>query len=188
MKCLLSTLIFLIISSSNLIGQEGSKIDLSNVNVGTKRLPTIFLFGEEFTSKREFSFRHSGPVEINLDGRKLKNQNYYNAYTSNQQTYQVRDDSKLVRLLFRVKNVRIDSSLNGILKRKTIGREIKLTEEKIETLIAEMKAEVKGDTIVLPDKANKKKERELNKFFRIKKRLDKEFSENPLIEINIFTN
>ena len=219
MKYLLSTLIFLIISSSNLIGQEGSKIDLSNVNVGTKRLPTIFLFGEEFTvrernellsgllksqfyreslkiiinlqeftSKREFSFRHSGPVEINLDGRKLKNQNYYNAYTSNLQKYQVRDDSKLVRLLFRVKNVRIDSSLNGILKRKTIGREIKLTEEKIETLIAEMKAEVKGDTIVLPDKANKKKERELNKFFRIKKRLDKEFSENPLIEINIFTN
>ena len=129
MKYLLSTLIFLIISSSNLIGQEGSKIDLSNVNVGTKRLPTIFLFGEEFTvrernellsgllksqfyreslkiiinlqeftSKREFSFRHSGPVEINLDGRKLKNQNYYNAYTSNLQTYQVRDDSKLVRL------------------------------------------------------------------------------------------
>ncbi|MBT4813668.1 MAG: hypothetical protein HON89_04380, partial [Cryomorphaceae bacterium] len=48
----------------------------------------------------------------------------------------------------------------------------------------------KGDTIVLPeiDKANKKKERELNKLFRVKKRLDKEFSENPLIEIKISTN
>jgi len=220
-KYLLSTLLFLLISSFNLIGQEGSKIDLSNVNVGTKRLPTIFLFGEEytsrdrnklirgllrsqfyreslkivinleeFTSKREFSYRHNGPVEISLDGRKLKNQNYYNSSTSNLQTYQVKDDSKLVRLLLRVKNVRIDSSLTGIIKRNAIGKQIKLTEKSIEKLINEMKLEVKGDTIVLPeiDKADKKKERELNKLFRIKKRLDKEFRENPLIEIKISTN
>lgn len=221
MKYFFATLIFLIISSTGLTGQEGSKIDLNNVNVGTKRLPTIFLFGEEytsrdrnelirgilrsqfyreslkivinleeFTSKREFSFRHSGPIEINLDGKKLKNQNYYNSFTSNKQTYQIKDDSKLVRLLLRVKNVRIDSSLTGIIKRKAIGKQIKLTEESIEKLINEMKLEVKGDTIVLPeiDKANKKKERELNKLFRVKKRLDKEFSENPLIEIKISTN
>jgi hypothetical protein len=214
-------LIFLIISSSELTGQEGSKIDLNNVNVGTKRLPTIFLFGEEytsrdrnelirgilrsqfyreslkivinleeFTSKREFSFRHSGPIEINLNGKKLKNQNYYNSFASNKQTYQIKDDSKLVRLLLRVKNIRIDSSLTGIIKRKAIGKQIKLTEESIEKLINEMKLEVKGDTIVLPeiDKANKKKERELNKLFRVKKRLDKEFSENALIEIKISTN
>jgi len=214
-------LIFLIISSTELTGQEGSKIDLNNVNVGTKRLPTIFLFGEEFTSrdrnelirgilrsqfyreslkivinleeftsKREFSFRHSGPIEINLNGKKLKNQNYYNSFASNKQTYQIKDDSKLVRLLLRVKNVRIDSSLTGIIKRKAIGKQIKLTEESIEELINEMKLEVKGDTIVLPeiDKANKKKERELNKLFRVKKRLDKEFSENPIIEIKISTN
>ena len=221
MKYLLSTLLFLLISSFNLIGQEGSKIDLSNVNVGTKRLPTIFLFGEEytsrdrnklirgllrsqfyreslkivinleeFTSKREFSYRHNGPVEISLDGRKLKNQNSYNSYTNNLQVYQPKDDSKLERLLLRVKNVRIDSSLTGIIKRNAIGKQIKLTEKSIEKLINEMKLEVKGDTIVLPeiDKADKKKERELNKLFRIKKRLDKEFRENPLIEIKISTN
>ena len=145
---------------------------------------------QEFISKREFSFRHNGPVEINLDGRKLKNQNYYNSSSSNLQTYQVKDDSKLVRLLLRVKNVRIDSSLTGIIKRKAIGKQIKLTAESIEKLINEMKLEVRGDTIVLPeiDKANKKKERELNKLFRIKKRLYKEFSGNPLIEIKISTN
>lgn len=221
MKYLLSTLLFLLISSFNLIGQEGSKIDLSNVNVGTKRLPTIFLFGEEytsrdrnklirgllrsqfyreslkivinleeFTSKREFSYRHNGPVEISLDGKKIKNQNSYNSYTSNLQVYQPKDDSKLERLLLRVKNVRIDSSLTGIIKRKAIGRQIKLTEVSIEKLIKDMKLEVKGDTIVLPeiDKANKKKERELNKLFRIKKRLDKEFSETQLVEIKISTN
>ena len=221
MRYVFAILIFLIISSTELTGQEGSKIDLNNVNVGTKRLPTIFLFGEEytsrdrnelirgilrsqfyreslkivinleeFTSKREFSFRHSGPIEINLDGKKLKNQNYFNSFNSNKQTYQIKDDSKLVRLLLRVKNVRIDSSLTGIIKRKAIGKQIKLTEESIEKLINEMKLEVKGDTIVLPeiDKANKKKERELNKLFRVKKRLDKEFSENPLIEVKISTN
>ena len=221
MRYFFAILIFLIISSTELTGQEGSKIDLNNVNVGTKRLPTIFLFGEEytsrdrnelirgilrsqfyreslkivinleeFTSKREFSFRHSGPIEINLNGKKLKNQNYYNSFASNKQTYQIKDDSKLVRLLLRVKNVRIDSSLTGIIKRKAIGKQIKLTEESIEKLINEMKLEVKGDTIVLPeiDKANKKKERELNKLFRVKKRLDKEFSENPLIEIKLSTN
>ena len=221
MRYVFAILIFLIISSTELTGQEGSKIDLNNVNVGTKRLPTIFLFGEEytsrdrnelirgilrsqfyreslkivinleeFTSKREFSFRHSGPIEINLNGKKLKNQNYYNSFASNKQTYQIKDDSKLVRLLLRVKNVKIDSSLTGIIKRKAIGKQIKLTEESIEKLINEMKLEVKGDTIVLPeiDKANKKKERELNKLFRVKKRLDKEFSENPLIEIKISTN
>ena len=221
MRYVFAILIFLIISSTELTGQEGNKIDLNNVNVGTKRLPTIFLFGkeytsrdrnelirgilrsqfyreslkivinlEEFTSKREFSFRHSGPIEINLNGKKLKNQNYYNSFASNKQTYQIKDDSKLVRLLLRVKNVRIDSSLTGIIKRKAIGKQIKLTEESIEKLINEMKLEVKGDTIVLPeiDKANKKKERELNKLFRVKKRLDKEFSENPLIEIKISTN
>jgi hypothetical protein len=221
MRYVFAILIFLIISSTELTGQEGSKIDLNNVNVGTKRLPTIFLFGEEytsrdrnelirgilrsqfyreslkivinleeFTSKREFSFRHSGPIEINLNGKKLKNQNYYNSFASNKQTYQIKDDSKLVRLLLRVKNVRIDSSLTGIIKRKAIGKQIKLTEESIEKLINEMKLEVKGDTIVLPeiDKANKKKERELNKLFRVKKRLDKEFSENALIEIKISTN
>ena len=221
MRYFFAILIFLIISSTELTGQEGSKIDLNNVNVGTKRLPTIFLFGEEytsrdrnelirgilrsqfyreslkivinleeFTSKREFSFRHSGPIEINLNGKKLKNQNYYNSFASNKQTYQIKDDSKLVRLLLRVKNVRIDSSLTGIIKRKAIGKQIKLTEESIEKLINEMKLEVKGDTIVLPeiDKANKKKERELNKLFRVKKRLDKEFSENPIIEIKISTN
>ena len=221
MKYFFAILIFLIISSTGLTGQEGSKIDLNNVNVGTKRLPTIFLFGEEytsrdrnelirgilrsqfyreslkivinleeFTSKREFSFRHSGAIEINLNGKKLKNQNYYNSFASNKQTYQIKDDSKLVRLLLRVKNVRIDSSLTGIIKRKAIGKQIKLTEESIEELINEMKLEVKGDTIVLPeiDKANKKKERELNKLFRVKKRLDKEFSENALIEIKISTN
>ena len=36
--------------------QEGSKIDLRNVNVASERLPTIFLFEDEFTirGRKEF--------------------------------------------------------------------------------------------------------------------------------------
>ena len=109
MRSYLIALLVLIISFGNIYGQEGSKIDLKNVNVGTKRLPTIFLFGEEYTardrdellrgvlksqfyrpdlqiiinlqefiSKRTFSFRHQGPIDVIINGKKLRNQNAYN--------------------------------------------------------------------------------------------------------------
>ena len=51
MNYFLATALLLIIATSPLISQEGTKIDLNNVNVGSKRLPTIFLFGEEFTAR-----------------------------------------------------------------------------------------------------------------------------------------
>ena len=76
MRYVFAILIFLIISSTELTGQEGSKIDLNNVNVGTKRLPTIFLFGEEYTSRdrnelirgilRSQFYRESLKIVINL--------------------------------------------------------------------------------------------------------------------------
>ena len=127
-----------------------------------------------------------GQLKLIINGKKLKNQNVYNTTS----LYGQEADSRLLGLINKVNNVRIDSSLTGIIKRKAIGKQIKLTEESIEKLINEMKLEVRGDTIVLPeiDKANKKKERGLNKLFRIKKRLYKEFSGNPLIEIKISTN
>ena len=77
MRYFFAILIFLIISSTELTGQEGSKIDLNNVNVGTKRLPTIFLFGEEYTSRdrnelirgilRSQFYRESLKIVINLE-------------------------------------------------------------------------------------------------------------------------
>ena len=36
--------------------QEGSKIDLKNVNVASERLPTIFLFGDEYTVRDRNEF------------------------------------------------------------------------------------------------------------------------------------
>ena len=127
------TFLVIVLSFGTLYSQEGSKIDLKNVNVGTERLPTIFLFGEEYTarerdellrgllksqfyrqdlriiinlqefiSKRVFSFRHKGPVDIIIDGKTLKNENRYN----NSAVYQADGDNQVLKLLNEVENVR----------------------------------------------------------------------------------
>ena len=145
-----TALVLILISFSCLYSQEeGSKIDLKNVNVATKRLPTIFLFGEEYTtrdrdellrailksqfyrpdleivinlqefiSKRSFNFRHKGPVNIIIDGKRLRNQNKYNTAS----LYGQAGDSQLLKLINKVKNVSIDSSLIGILERRVLKK------------------------------------------------------------------
>ena len=209
------TFLVIVLSFGTLYSQEGSKIDLKNVNVGTERLPTIFLFGEEYTarerdellrgllksqfyrqdlriiinlqefiSKRVFSFRHKGPVDIIIDGKTLKNENRYN----NSAVYQAAGDNLVLKLLNEVENVRIDSNLNGILERIALKREIISIDKEIKKLMEDIKAEVKVDTIVIPDKTSKKRERELNRLYRIKNRQEKRLNETKLIEINIITN
>ena len=209
------TFLVIVLSFGTLYSQEGSKIDLKNVNVGTERLPTIFLFGEEYTarerdellrgllksqfyrqdlriiinlqefiSKRVFSFRHKGPVDIIIDGKTLKNENRYN----NSAVYQAAGDNQVLKLLNEVENVRIDSNLNGILERRALKREIISIDKEIKKLMEDIKAEVKVDTIVIPDKTSKKRERELNRLYRIKNRQEKRLNETKLIEINIITN
>ena len=215
MRLYFITFLVIVISFGNLYSQEGSKIDLKNVNVGTKRLPTIFLFGEEFTardrddllkgilksqfyrpdleiiinlqefiSKRSFSFRHKGPVDVIIDGKKLRNQNGYNTAS----LYGQGGDSQLLKLINKVKNVRIDSNLNGILERRVLRKEIKSIDDQIAELMEDIKAEVKIDTIVIPDKTSKQSERELKKLYRIKNRQEKKFNETKLVEIKIITN
>ena len=215
MRLYFFSFLIIVISFGNLYSQEGSKIDLKNVNVGTKRLPTIFLFGEEFTardrddllkgilksqfyrpdleiiinlqefiSKRSFSFRHKGPVDVIINGKKLRNQNGYNTAS----LYGQGGDSQLLKLINKVKNVRIDSNLNGILERRVLRKEIKSIDNQIAELMKDIKAEVKIDTIVIPDKTSKQSERELNKLYRIKNRQEKKFNETKLVEINIITN
>ena len=215
MRFIVPFFLLILFSSNYLIAQEGSKIDLKNVNVGTERLPTIFLFGEEYTarerdellrgllkskfyrpdlgiiinlqefiSKRVFSFRHKGPIDIIIDGKTLKNENRYN----NSAVYQAAGDNQVLKLLNEVENVRIDSNLNGILERTALKREIISIDKEIKKLMEDIKAEVKVDTIVIPDKTSKKRERELNKLYRIKNRQEKRLNETKLIEINIITN
>jgi hypothetical protein len=198
--------------SGNLFGQEGSKIDLKNINVETKRLPTIFLFGEEFTardrdellrgilksqfhrgdleiiinlqefiSKRSFSFRHKGSINVIIDGKRLRNQNIYNTAS----LFVPGGDSRLVNLINEVKDVRIDSNLNGILKRRVLKKEIKFIKEQIAKFIENIKVEIDNDTIFV---AEKSKEKTLRKFYRIKNRKEKKFNEAKVIELNIITN
>ena len=211
-RYILPFLLLILFSSNYLIAQEGSKIDLKNVNVGTERLPTIFLFGEEYTarerdellrgllkskfyrpdlriiinlqefiSKRVFSFRHKGPVDIIIDGKTLKNENRYN----NSTIYQAGGDNQVLKLLNEVKSVRIDSNLNGILERRVLKREIKSIDDQIGKLVKNIKPEIENDTIYV---AEKSQEKALRKFYRMKNRQEKRFNETKLIEINIITN
>ncbi len=205
-------LLLFVLSFGNLYSQDVSKIDLNNVNVDTKRLPTIFLFGEEFTardrdellrgilksqfhkpdleivinlqefiSKRSFSFRHKGSVDVIIDGKRLRNQNRYN----NTSLYSSGSDTSLVNLINEVTNVRIDSNINGILKRRVIRKELKSIEDQISKFMENIGAEFENDTLFVNIKSQ---EKALKKFYRIKNRHEKKLNETKLIEINIITN
>ena len=208
-----TALVLILISFSCLYSQEeGSKIDLKNVNVATKRLPTIFLFGEEYTtrdrdellrailksqfyrpdleivinlqefiSKRSFNFRHKGPVYITIDGKRLRNQNKYNTAS----LYGQGGDSQLLKLINKVKNVRIDSSLNGVLERRILKKEIKSINDQIAKLLENTKVEIENDTVFA---AEKSQEKALKKFYRIKNKQEKKLNDTKLIEINIISN
>jgi len=212
MRLFFTALVLILISLSSLFSQEeGSKIDLKNVNVASKRLPTIFLFGEEYTtrdrdelligilksqfyrpdleiiinleefiSKRSFNFSHEGPIDIIVDGKRLRNQNRYNTASLYGQ-----GDSQLLKLINKVKNVTIDSSLNGILNRKVLKKEINSINDQIAKLIENTKVEIENDTIFV---AEKSQEKALKKFYRIKNKQERKFNETKLIEINIITN
>ena len=54
---ILSTLLFFFVTP--IYTQEGSKIDLKNVDVSTNRLPTIILFGGEYTIRDRDKFLES---------------------------------------------------------------------------------------------------------------------------------
>lgn len=208
-----TALVLILISFDCLYSQEeGSKIDLKNVNVATKRLPTIFLFGEEYTtrdrdellrailksqfyrpdleivinlqefiSKRSFNFRHKGPVDITIDGKRLRNQNKYNTAS----LYGQGGDSQLLKLINKVKNVRIDSSLNGVLERRVLKKEIKSINDQIAKLLENTKVEIENDTIFV---AEKSQEKALKKFYRIKNKQEKKLNDTKLIEINIISD
>ena len=208
-----TALVLILISLTSIYSQEeGSKIDLKNVNVASKRLPTIFLFGEEFTardrdellrgilksqfhkpdleivinlqefiSKRSFSFRHKGSVDVIIDGKRLRNQNRYN----NTSLYSSGSDTSLVNLINEVTNVRIDSNINGILKRRVIRKELKSIEDQISKFMENIGAEFENDTLFVNIKSQ---EKALKKFYRIKNRHEKKLNETKLIEINIITN
>ena len=196
---ILSTLLFFF---NPIYAQEGTKIDLKNVDVATNRLPTIILFGDEYTirdrdeflesllkpqfystdleivinlqefiSKREFNFKHSGSIKINVDSRKLKNQNRYNS--------QIQSDIYISNFFRKVKSVRIDSSLAGILERRVLKNQINLIQKQIDSL----DIETRNDNINVDIKDLKK----IKKLQRKQNQIIKKLEKITVLEMNIFT-
>ena len=196
---ILSTLLFFF---NSIYTQEGSKIDLKNVDIATNRLPTILLFGDEYTirdrdeflesliksrfyspdleivinlqefiSKRQFNFKHNGSIRINVDSRKLKNQNRYNS--------QIQSGIYISSFLRKVKSVRIDSSLAGTLERKALKNQINLIQEQIDSL----DIEISNNNINVDIKDSKK----IKKLHRKKNQIIKKLEKISVLEMNIFT-
>ena len=196
---ILSTLLFFF---NSIYTQEGSKIDLKNVDIATNRLPTILLFGDEYTirdrdeflesliksrfyspdleivinlqefiSKRQFNFKHNGSIKINVDSRKLKNQNRYNS--------QIQSGIYISSFLRKVESVRIDSSLAGTLERRALKNQINLIQEQIDSL----DIEISNNNINVDIKDSKK----IKKLHRKKNQIIKKLEKISVLEMNIFT-
>ena len=196
---ILSTLLFFF---NSIYTQEGSKIDLKNVDVATNRLPTILLFGDEYTirdrdellksliksrfyspdleivinlqefiSKRQFDFKHNGSIKINIDSRKLKNQNRYNS--------QIQSDIYISSFLRKVKSVRIDSNSAGTIERRALKNQINLIQKQIDSL----DIEIRNNNINVDIKDSKK----IKKLHRKKNQIIKKLEKISVLEMNIFT-
>lgn len=196
---ILSTLLLFF---NSIYTQEGSKIDLKNVDVATNRLPTILLFGDEYTirdrdeflesliksrfyspdleivinlqefiSKRQFNFKHNGSIKINIDSRKLKNQNRYNS--------QIQSGIYISSFLRKVKSVRIDSSSAGTLERRALKNQINLIQKQIDSL----DLEIRNNNINVDIKDSKK----IKKLHRKKNQITKKLEKISVLEMNIFT-
>ena len=196
---ILSTFLFFF---NSIYSQEGSKIDLKNVDVATNRLPTILLFGDEYTirdrdeflesliksrfyspdleivinlqefiSKRQFNFKHNGSIKINIDSRKLKNQNRYNS--------QIQSGIYISSFLRKVKSVRIDSSLTGKLERRALKNQINLIQKQIDSL----DIEIRNNNINVDIKDSKK----IKKLHRKKNQIIKKLEKISVLEMDIFT-
>ena len=192
----------LLIFFNSIYTQEGSKIDLKNVDVATNRLPTILLFGDEYTirdrdeflesliksrfyssdleivinlqefiSKRQFNFKHNGSIKINIDSRKLKNQNRHNS--------QIQSGIYISSFLRKVKSVRIDSSSAGTLERRALKNQINLIQKQIDSL----DIEIRNNNINVDIKDSKK----IKKLHRKKNQITKKLEKISVLEMNIFT-
>ena len=195
-------IISILLFFNSIYTQEGSKIDLKNVDVATNRLPTIILFEDEYTlrdrdeflesliksrfyspdleivinlqefiSKRQFNFKHNGSIKINIDSRKLKNQNRYNS--------QIQSGIYISSFLRKVKSVRIDSSLAGTLERRALKNQINLIQKQIDSL----DIEIRNNNINVDIKDSKK----IKKLHRKKNQIIKKLEKISVLEMNIFT-
>ena len=203
---LIIPIFLLIIFCFDLKAQQGSKIKLKNVFVSDIKLPTVFLFGKEYTARQRntlikeiLSSRFYDPnfkMEVNFQ-EFISNKNFSFIYEG--PTEIIINSSKLTnRNLFktyhgysdvempnkerinsfveRVKAVYIDSSRNGILKSKELKKEILI----INSELNQKKRNFDSD---LPFQTDDN----MNKLERRKKRIENRLNKIPLIQIKILT-
>ena len=203
---LIIPIFLLIIFCSVSKAQQGSKIKLKNVFVSDIKLPTVFLFGKEYTARQRntlikeiLSSRFYDPnfkMEVNFQ-EFISNKNFSFIYEGPAEI--IINSSKLTnRNLFktyhgysdvempnkerinsfveRVKAVYIDSSRNGILKSKELKKEILI----INSELNQKKRNFDSD---LPFQIDDN----INKLERRKKRIENRLNKIPLIQIKILT-
>ena len=203
---LITPIFLLIIFCFDLKAQQGSKIKLKNVFVSDIKLPTVFLFGKEYTARQRntlikeiLSSRFYDPnfkMEVNFQ-EFISNKNFSFIYEG--PTEIIINSSKLTnRNLFktyhgysdvempnkerinsfveRVKAVYIDSSRNGILKSKELKKEILI----INSELNQKKRNFDSDIPFQIDD-------NINKLERRKKRIENRLNKIPLIQIKILT-
>ena len=203
---LIIPIFLLIIFCFDLKAQQGSKIKLKNVFVSDIKLPTVFLFGKEYTARQRntlikeiLSSRFYDPnfkMEVNFQ-EFISNKNFSFIYEG--PTEIIINSSKLTnRNLFktyhgysdvempnkerinsfveRVKAVYIDSSRNGILKSKDLKKNILI----INSNINQKKNKFNPDSTFQIDDY-------INKLERRKKRIKKKLNRIPLVQIKILT-
>ena len=203
---LIIPIFLLLIFCFDLKAQQGSKIKLKNVFVSDIKLPTVFLFGKEYTARQRntlikeiLSSRFYDPnfkMEVNFQ-EFISNKNF--SFIHEGPTEIIINSSKLTnRNLFntyhgysdvempnkerinsfveRVKAVYIDSSRNGILKSKELKKEILI----INSELNQKKRNFDSD---LPFQIDDN----INKLERRKKRIENRLNKIPLIQIKILT-
>ena len=203
---LIIPIFLLIIFCFDLKAQQGSKIKLKNVFVSDIKLPTVFLFGKEYTARQRNTlikeilssrfYDSNFKMEVNFQ-EFISNKNFSFIYEG--PTEIIINSSKLTnRNLFktyhgysdvempnkerinsfveRVKAVYIDSSRNGILKSKELKKEILI----INSELNQKKRNFDSD---LPFQIDDN----INKLERRKKRIENRLNKIPLIQIKILT-
>jgi len=183
-------LFFLFMTLSTIEAQVGSKIDLKNVDVGTKALPTIFLFGKEYTFRERNKFIkdilksqfYLKSLTISLDleefitkrvfrfnhkGKvdiylKLRKLPQNNKYNSFMIDGAAYSELNINRLVTTIQNVRIDSIQNGIKKRIKLLNEITELNNEISDLeISLDKYESFYNDIIVSKKLSERKYKQL---------------------------
>ena len=202
----------MLVFCSELNAQQGSKIKLRNVSVSDARLPTIFLFGKEYTARQRntllkeiLSSRFYDPkfkMEVNFEEfiskKKLsfihegpteiiinssKILNRNLFVTDHLATgIQMPNSDNINSFLERVRSVYIDSSRNGILNSKELKKDILIINSEINQESLNEKKKYYDSDSPFQI------DDYVNKLERRKKRIEKRLDKIPLIQIKILTH